>query len=717
MSNLAWVASLLLAAPLLTGCLSFSTPPAKAIGALDLASILAPGALVETVQDGARVLWQGPLQSEQPFSIRFPAGVTRIDAALTKADDAPSSMALYNAQTGRIRCQPDRTESWFTPMKGVHRCAGTTVLDPYPSTWRVVSNFNGGTKGGAALAAGESLELLLSNAPLDGQAAQIRAASLSMPTFAELPTSVVQVPSSVDGAKLHVELTRPQTDAKVPTIIVSSPYNQATRVAGLRPENSTVADWVPRGYAVVSADVRGFALSEGCIEVWGPKEQQDQVDLVEWVAAQPWSNGKVGFYGQSYVGTTPVEAASHAPPHLTTIIAVAPVINAYEDWHFGGVPNGENTGSPAFYQYQDTGQFLDMATADADPQSLLDAIQQSQTGFCDASLFARANDPRAVYDDFYRERNFKTMAREVKASVFYTQGFYDTNVKSQMIPGWFDALDVPKKALFGDWVHQHPPRGDQELLFHAWFDQWLLGSDTGILETPAVEVRTNVDTLRSGPTWPPVESVTRTVGLDFAAKKLVLDAAGTGSAQYVSHPDPQTTPQAMTSLEVQGAPLTERVYLSGQLTLQLRMRIDGAANTHVYAELDDVAPDGTSRVLTFGMLNAAHNADHTTWMPIPPGETRSYVLPFLVTEYVLEPGHSLALKIRAASNRDWAGIPGAAPTAGAIVDGVSSSTAGSTSPPGLITIEGNGSAIVLPTLAAPGDVPAAQSAGPAPLAT
>jgi uncharacterized protein len=697
---------LILLVPLFAGCLS-SPPEVKGLAPIDLSTVVAPGGLVERVEDAVRVVWTGPLKLEKPFSVRLPPGVTRVDATLTRDDDAASSLALYNERTGRIRCQPDRTLAWFTPMTRVHRCSGLAAVDPLPTSWRTAF---------ASLLERQTLEIRLTNTPLDGQAALLHLDQLSMPRLKERPTEITTLSASSDGARLHVEVTRPDTSENVPAIIVSSPYNQATRLAGLRPENSTIADWVPRGYAVVTADVRGFALSEGCIEVWGPKEQQDQVDLVEWVAAQPWSNGKVGFYGQSYVGTTPVEAAVHAPPHLTTIIAVAPVINAYEDWHFGGVPNGENTGSPVFYQYQDTGQFLDATLAGADPQTLAQAVAQSQHGFCDPTLTTRANDPRALYDAFYHERDFKSMAKNVQASVFYTQGFYDTNVKSQMIPGWFNALQVPKKGLFGDWVHQHPPRADQELLFHAWFDEWLLGRDTGILDTPVVEVRTNVDTVRTGTAWPPAGATPTSLGLDLGQGRLVLGAAGNGVGGFLALPSSEATPQA--ALVLEGAPLAERLYVSGLPELRLRASLTGGPNAHLYASVEDVAPGGARHVLTFGMLNLAHNRDHTAWQPVPPNEARDYVLPFLATEYVVEPGHRLVLTVRAASNRDWAGgLEVGVPPASLdyLVNAATGTAAGSEGPPAQVTLEGASSALVLPTLLAPGDTPAPGSAGPAPL--
>ncbi|MBI4393767.1 MAG: CocE/NonD family hydrolase [Euryarchaeota archaeon] len=688
----------------LSGCVQndAATGPAAINNILpDAGSILADKAVVTAVEGALNVVWEGPLTTERGFLVTIPPGVTRVDAIIT----GTAGIAMVNDATGRIRCQPDRYEAYFTPFTTRSQCTGITLLDPLPAVWRTTTR---------NLLADQKIELRLSSDPLDGTAATIKIANLSMPSHKELPTEVVTMAASIDGEPIHLEVTRPDTSEPVPTIVVSSPYYQAQRLAKLRAENSTIADWVPRGFAVVTADVRGFALSGGCIEVWGKNEQQDQVDIVEWVAKQPWSSGKVGFYGQSYVGTTPVEAASNAAPHLTTIITVAPVINSYEDWHYGGVPNGEQTASPLLgYQLADTQgraptQADVLAAANGNGASLMgktsaEALMaladQGRRGLCDPTLAARASDPRAVYDSFYAERDFKAKVGNVKASVLYTQGFYDQNVKSQMIPGWFNELKVPKKGIFGDWIHQHPPRGDQELLFHAWFDYWLKGLDTGIMDTPAVEVRTNVDTVRYASEWPPRDASKISYGLDFAGSMISEGVAGKGSAQYVARiaaEAPSEVPVDMlaamvpTKLVLRTAPLASPMYVSGMVELRLNAALTGAENTFIYAQLRDVGPDST-RVVTFGARNAALSEDHKTYTPVTPAAARDYVLAMLPTEYVVGAGHTLELEI----------------------DGVTD-PAGSFHPgePGVVTLAGAQSALVFPTLRVPGDTAIPLSAGP-----
>ena len=84
-------------------------------------------------------------------------------------------------------------------------------------------------------------------------------------------------------------------------------------------ETGNVAKWVAMGYVYIHCDVRGSGKSEGTYDVWGPKEQMDYYDMIEWAGTQAWSNGRVGMFGESYYGMNQWQAAQHNPPHLACI--------------------------------------------------------------------------------------------------------------------------------------------------------------------------------------------------------------------------------------------------------------------------------------------------------------------------------------------------------------------------------------------------------------
>jgi putative CocE/NonD family hydrolase len=131
-----------------------------------------------------------------------------------------------------------------------------------------------------------------------------------------------------DGVTLHADIYRPAAEGKYPTLLERTPYNkdgsaEFGRKAALR------------GYLVVIQDVRGRYSSEG---EWYPfkYESDDGYDAVEWAAALPNSNGKVGMFSGSYVGATQMLAAIAHPPHLAGICPVVTASNYHENWTYQG---------------------------------------------------------------------------------------------------------------------------------------------------------------------------------------------------------------------------------------------------------------------------------------------------------------------------------------------------------------------------------------------
>ena len=644
----------LLLAPIVAGCLAPDELQGAAATPLDPASIVAPaGARVEAIEGGARILWESlPLPFREEFTL--PQGTTLVRLTAEGAAGDAFGVGLRNAESNRRRCQMPAVVSWNEGILGRNACVALTAVDDLPATW--VASVSG-----AATAKLIAIDLL--TGPVEGPAAQLDLAQLSKPTLGMRETEVVKV-ESFDGTMLHVEVTRPDTAEKVPTVLVSSPYNDATRKAGMRPSDDLVLDWGPRGYALVVADVRGYGDSEGCVEVWSEAEQRDQVALVEWVAAQEWSDGNVGFYGQSYVATTPVAAAVNAPDALKAIIAVAPVINAYDDWHFGGVPNGEDALSPV--GYQQIGGGLESAplgsTSPEDYAAFLQDVprvaQRADNGFCDPTLVARANDPRALYDAFYEERNFSARAKDVKAAVLYTQGFEDSNVKSAMITHWFNALESPKLGLFGHWVHQHPLRADQETLFLAWMDQHVKGKPLGLERLAAAHVVTNQFTVREDDAWPPLDATEVRYYPDFAGRALApAPVDGYQLLQIVPAPLSAPLPGRTTLVSLAG-PVAERTHLAGSARVDVSAHMEAGENGYVAAFLYD-----DDRLVTWGMFNIAHREGHDRHASANPGDMLAFSIPLLPTEHVFEPGHEIRLEIRAAHVKDWALVKPTQPSA------------------------------------------------------
>lgn len=620
----------------LAGCLAGNDDDAPNVVPLQQSDITLPAQgnpVLKVIEEGFAAVWNGtqlPLVAE----VTVPPHATMLRAV---ADTGATSVTMSNLETGRRRCNNPTVEDFSTSFQFPKSCSSITALDNPGTVWRVT--FNGAGNGDVRV------EFL--DAPYDGLLAGLDLSGITKPTFSLQPTEVEFIPSH-DGILLRTERTLPEGPGPWPTILVSSPYYDDGIRATPADWTYVVQDWAKRGYAMVTADVRGFGDSGGCVEVWGTNEQLDQKFLVDWVAAQPWSDGNVGFYGQSYVGTTPVEAAVQAPEALKAIVTIAPVINAYEDWHYGGVPNGESGLSPVAYQVltdaaaNNPAYVLDEQFR-TDPQQI---VNNAVNGPCDPTLVPMANDPRAVYNAFYEERNFKLRAKDVTAAVLYTEGFEDANVKSAMIPGWFNELPGTKLGLFGHWLHQHPSRLDCEALFVGWFETHLKGKDLGFDALPPVAVQVDRATQRSATSWPPLEgeAVTTAIGGHLGNGTLALGAGSTDTTVTLNldHAGGNPPLPGFVNAIVLTGSLAQDVSLAGVGRVPLHGVLAGA-NAYLGAYLYE-----GERLVTWGQLNLAHNDDHTQYNPYVPLTNQEVVrsIPLRPTEDILRAGSTLRLEVR-----------------------------------------------------------------------
>ena len=471
--------------------------------------------------------------------------------------------------------------------------------------------------------------------------------ALSKEEFGALPRVVERIEATIDGVLLHTEVFLPDGEGPWPTILIMSPYNNLDRTLDPIGELETGFRefFVPRGYAVVATDVRGTGNSEGCMDMMGAKEQQDGYDVVEWVAAQEWSDGNVGMYGVSYVGTTPSAAAIMAPPHLKTIVPIAGVTNQWRNMYQNGVPY-EGRFYPLTYEV------LVGAPPPRDVERGPAWVLNAAAGACDQEEMIEHISPgtyeKGVYDDYWAERNFTTRAKDVQASVFYVQGFTDRAVNPMEAIYWFNEIDAPKKAWMGQWAHQLPPRDDWEDTLLAWFDHWLKGIDTGVMETPKVEVLTNLDTIRVDTAWPPLDASTLALRL---SPETLSPVAAEGSESYAMRAGADLDGRLGIDAPIKpgmwylAEPLDAPLHMAGVPIMHLRGSVD-AENTYWLCSLYDVDGDEWTEI-TEGWMNAHLHEGFDHSAPLTPGEEYDFTFKFEPREYVFEEGHRIGLRIKA----------------------------------------------------------------------
>lgn len=305
------------------------------------------------------------------------------------------------------------------------------------------------------------------------------------------------------------------------------PYPDAESTWGVAP-----FELVKRGYAAVFFSVRGTGTSGGCWDFFGHEEQRDQAVLVQWLADQDWSNGRVGMGGISYPGTTPLEAAIHRPAALKTTVAMGVFTDLYTGsfspqgaafnsyvypfWFHRG--RSVSTPSPLAGGAESARRHVGVA-----PERVCPTVQQALT----AELTGTATDQRDAA--FWAERRLIDHFPEVTTSVLLVHGFEDRSLHAfQENAAWRALQQAPKRLIEGPWGHVIPTddqatldaswRRDTwtEILFE-WLDYWLKGMGERPEHLDMVDYQDQTGDWHVDVAWPPA-----------AARIEVLHAAGQG---------------------------------------------------------------------------------------------------------------------------------------------------------------------------------------------
>ncbi|MDQ4005173.1 MAG: CocE/NonD family hydrolase, partial [Actinomycetota bacterium] len=343
---------------------------------------------------------------------------------------------------------------------------------------------------------------------------------LSKPVYPETVTEVVKV-EAFDGEQLYVEVTRPDPQVygeklRLPVILEASPYHGtlATRIGDRMfpdPEDAEgkklglTGYFAPRGYAVAMFDLRGTGRSTGCLDHIGPKDSQDLSTVIEWLADQPWSNGRVGMTGHSYVGSTPAAAAALPAEDregLVTIVPSAGLASMYDHQFNKGVPWLLQWVGPMVAY---TGLAVNRDLPPGTPP--IPAVAQGTSGdnwenrpnpqfgcgYQNSSAISGTGQVTGQYQDWHAARDWREGATNADIPIFMIHGVNDNAAR---IPAaeWFfgDRFGRPgDKVWLGQWDHGstngqcgdvygfralHPTcRFDQmQYAIHAWFDKHLL---------------------------------------------------------------------------------------------------------------------------------------------------------------------------------------------------------------------------------------------------
>ncbi len=490
---------------------------------------------------------------------------------------------------------------------------------------------------------------------------------------------------TVGGATLNLEVMRPPGNPNAPVILTYSPYNTLSETLTPNLANDDLGQrYVPRGYARAVADVIGTRNSTGCWDYGGAYERWSGVDLVNFLSALPWSNGKVAMIGGSYDGTTATMVAGHgdAAPGLKAIVPMAGISRWYGYAYSHGIRYLGNTERPAD-EGIDTPLAFDFGIARTPPTDPSDPgyIETflSRINPCDSVEHTEAGyDDSPDYNQFWIERDYLRRAAEIRAAVLVAHGWQDYNVKQEEGIELFKALreddpataaveGVPFKRLYM-WQagHTTPGASNWAVLLDRFFSHTLKGAANGVDTEPEVltegRAATAVSTgFRREVSWPPPGTSERELFLRRSADggKLGTDRPSRGQTAGYRDTATQTEefsrqdPEAEANwLFYRSPPLAEATRLAGEARLRASVEVS-RNHAHLTPVLVDVAPDGTTRTVSRGFLNLLYRGGLGSEKPVPVGESVQATVTFKPQDQIFRRGHRIGLIVQS-SNTAWA---------------------------------------------------------------
>lgn len=465
-----------------------------------------------------------------------------------------------------------------------------------------------------------------------------------------------------DGTVLAGDLRRPEGSQPTPTIVCYYPYHKDDFIGAMYEQHAN-ARFVQAGYATLLVDFRGLGSSAGRpLDGMHSQEGRDGAEIVEWAAAQPWCDGNVGMWGLSYGAITSFKTAAVKPPHLKAIVPIMGSLDIYEDWVYpGGVRNC--LGACGVWGSWMLAMQL-MPPMLQDTEGHWSEVWRERLQSAEPYLLAWAEHPD--HDEYWRERAVD--AGEIEVPTFLIGGWRD--LFPETMAGAFAALGGPRRLLMGPWLHVHPDESPHEPIDHVhamtrWWDRWLRDEPNGIeRERPVQFFLQEEQRWVQSESWPPEpqHELTYALGADGALVPAGADARA-GTVERFTDPTVGTSaglwdpfglgiglPLEQSADDLRSlcftAPANDHdVRIAGSPEARLRLALDDGADANLVVKLCDVAPDGSSQLITTGWLKARHrdSADHPA--PVPEGEPREYTVGLWATAYRVKAGNRLRLSV------------------------------------------------------------------------
>jgi X-Pro dipeptidyl-peptidase len=493
-------------------------------------------------------------------------------------------------------------------------------------------------------------------------------------------------------AQIYLEVVEPTSHGTVvpaPVILTYSPYSVLGR-------NGDATHWNPLGFARAYADVIGTGNSGGCYDYGGNREKRTGHDVIEWIAKQKWTTGKVGMLGGSYDGTTQYATAITHPRGLVTIVPEAAISRWYDYAYAGGIrytDTDEDLGhegpGAAGDEGVDTPFAFDYGFAIPPPTDVTDPNWQQRMAStvrpCDELAHTgAAYNLTPDYDGFWLDRDYVKDLPSVHIPVLIASNWGDWNVKQKN--GWdaYHALthSVCRKLYMGTrWAgHGTPPGTAFSQTVDRWFEHWLQGARNGVERMPAVTSETSDGKAAIGYVAGPEPRPTALplyLSYDGTTGSLVPDKwRGTrATATQPSYVDSGTNTETFAAthpfapgpyLAFTSPALKRDVRLFGRPTLRLWSRVSKTWETVTPSLLDfdpakyggsgasTSATDASAAVaMTRGWLDSRYRDGLDHEVPMTPDTSTRMDIALFPTDYTVRKGHRLVLLVQS-EDLDWA---------------------------------------------------------------
>jgi hypothetical protein len=504
-----------------------------------------------------------------------------------------------------------------------------------------------------------------------------------------------------DNTVLRADIYRPDVEGRFPVLLERTPYNKDEIMV-------FAITAATRGYVVVVQDVRGRYSSDG---EWYPfkYESQDGYDSVEWAAALPYSNGKVGMVGGSYNGATQLLAAIAHPPHLAGIYPLATASNYYDGWTYQG---------GAFEQW-----FAESWTAGLAQNTLSRAVAQSTNAMqgvpalplnnfpaFNADALPAASDLTQTLTPYFLDWLAHPSYDDYWKRWSIDQHYADINVPALSVAAWYDIFQkgslrnyVGLRAHAGSETARHGQRllviigghaghgrnigdldfgpaadeADENTIALRWYDYLLKGvANEFSKEKPVKLFVMGSNVWREEDDWPLARARNTKYYLHSSGKANSTGGDGTISglspaAEALDHfvydpADPVKTtggPLCCDRAHLMAGPQDQRsvegrndvlVYSTPPLTEDIEVTgpvslelyaKSSAVDTDFTAKLVDVYPDGSAQNLTEGIVRARYRNSLEQPELMHPGEIYKFTIDLWSTSNLFHKGHKLRLEI------------------------------------------------------------------------